>query len=170
MGRQSGISGKPFPPGQRVVSFLHLDATGQPVRTDLLGEEVAGFAAPGPVLCRWERVLRDRPREESEQNRAFLASAEELFLALQEAEPADAPPPEGGAPAAAAAAQARETAAVMRYLLTLLLERRRVLKPVGGRTDRWVHTRTKQEYQVTPVDLTAERVRQVQDRLAVLVG
>ncbi|MGF1485185.1 MAG: hypothetical protein ACFBZ8_12570 [Opitutales bacterium] len=111
--RQSALSGVNFEPGQRIVSLLCAGEDGVPVRADVLTNEEAAFEAPGKVLGRWQRTLKAPAKTEREAEEAEAASAEELFLSLQQS--------------AAQSEQAQRWA----QALAVMLERRRVLRGLG---------------------------------------
>lgn len=159
VGKVSSHGGRPFVPGNRVVSFLFRADDGELDRADVHADEVADFQPPKPPLCRWDHQIKDPTDLEAEARRAALLSAEELFFALHEAES------EASNDENPEVAQDRRT---LLTLLTLLLERKRILKPRGRGGIYW-HPGRKEEFRVSTVELTPELLLAVQDQLAQLV-
>lgn len=113
------------------MSLLCAGEAGEPLRIDLLPEEEPAFEAPGAVLGRWQRTLKPVANTEKEAAEAEAASAEELFLSLQQNE-----------------APTEETRR-WSQALAVLLERRRVLRAVGPEKDgqrTLLHVPSKAEY------------------------
>lgn len=169
------VSAREFTDGQRVVSFLvrapvsaetraargagKAESAGNGIlRCDVLETEVAGFVAPGPVVCRWAQVYKTR-RVQDNPERALKLTAESLFLAL--ADPAN-----------------ERTVENERLLqvLAMMLERKRVLRPKGrigtGAGARLVyeHAKARSRHEVAAAELSPEFFRSIQDQLAALVG
>lgn len=169
------VTARDFSDGQRVVSFLvrapvvaepraargtgKTEPAGEGIlRCDVLETEVAGFVAPGPVVCRWAQIYKTR-RVQDNPERALKLTAESLFLAL--ADPSN-----------------ERTVENERLLqvLAMMLERKRVLRPKGrtgtGAGARLVyeHAKAKTRHEVAAAELSPEFFRSIQDQLAALVG
>lgn len=145
----SQVSGTPFAPGTRRVSFLVLDPENVLVRHDVHPGEAANFAPAGRVLCRWEQTVEELP-EGGESRRAVLAGAEEVWLALA-VNPAARELPAGA------------SAATLFFLLTLLLERKRLVRRQRG--DVYRHAATSTEAEVPPMPVSPEMLQQLAAQL-----
>lgn len=150
------VSGEPFVEGARVASFLVRNAGEEIVRYDVLEPHAANFAPEGYVACRWVHVFKPRRAGEN-PDRELKLTAENLFVAL--ADPSTEPTPEN-------------TRLVQ--FLALMLERKKILKPKGKSSDGsrliYEHAKTKQVFEVSAGELTAEFFVAVQEQLSVLVG
>jgi len=160
LGKQSSISSRPFQPGDWVVSYLCRNEDEELERVDLFADEAEEWEAGGPVLCRWERIVKEKDEEAASQKKQALATAEELFLALcGQAGEEDGNPGEAD----------REEVLTLKYLLALMLERKRLLKGIPGKTGLFVHVPTKQEFKVEAIELDAEKLQKVMVQLQGLV-
>jgi hypothetical protein len=160
LARQSDHSGRPFAPGERVVSFLVRAPTGEIGRIDLGADEAALYQpAPGALLCRWSQLVRTPDTTTAASRRQQLQSAEEMFLSLCAADSAGSDDPPPPLPA---------EAALLRHLLALQLERRRVLRGVGPGL--YLHVRLRQTFPAPAVELTPAALLAVQEQLGVLVS
>jgi hypothetical protein len=150
------VSGQPFREGDRVASFLVRTDAGDIVRYDALESNSASLTPGGFVACSWIQVYKPKPAEEN-ADRALKLTADTLFQTL--ADPSSEQTP--------------ETARLVRFL-ALLLERKRILRPRGktadGSREIYEHSRTRQLYEVTAIDLSPEFFTAVRDQLSVLVG
>lgn len=176
--RKCVVSGEPLAAGERVVSFLYRDDTGEVQRADAKAAAAEQFQAPRGVICWWMHKVR-APDEEGANRRQAMQSAEELFLALYPGQPEEAAPaddPHSEAEAAEEVPQLEideEGRAALRYLLALLLERKRVLKPLSGVAARgethYRHPKLERTFVVAHVDLTPEQVSRILDPLQLVV-
>lgn len=152
----SCVSRRPFAEGDRIVSLLVRDRTGDFVRHDLHAGEEGEFGLEGVVLCRWVHFFKPKPREENPE-RTLKLTAENLFLTL--ADPANEPDPAN---------------TPLLQFLALMLERKRVIRLRGrsadGACNRFEHMRTHQMYEIPAGDLSPAFFAQVQGQLGVLVG
>jgi hypothetical protein len=150
------VSGQPFREGDRVASFLVRTDTGEIARYDALESSSASFAPAGFVACSWIQVYKPKPLEEN-ADKALKLTADTLFQTL--ADPSSEVTP--------------ATERLVRFL-ALLLERKRILRPRGktadGSKEIYEHSRTKQLYEVTAIDLSPEFFTAVREQLSVLVG
>ncbi|MDR2430375.1 MAG: hypothetical protein LBD14_05770 [Puniceicoccales bacterium] len=150
------MSGESFKTGDRVVCVVY-KPEGLPIdRVDVLAEHFARHALAGVELGRWVREVKERAEEEREARLQLLATREEFFLSLY----ADAEDPSG-------------EKAVLKQLLALLLERKRVLRALGrpsGGVQRYLHVRTREEFDVPAGELVPEEVARVQSALEMLVA
>lgn len=149
-------SGREFAEGDRVISYLVREDTGEIGRHDVLASEDATYAKPSFVFCSW--TVNYKPRRTDENpGRALKLTAENLFVTLgdptTEPNPANTP---------------------LLQFLTLLLERKRVLRPRGlspdGERQIYEHARTHQLYEVPVGKLDAEFFVKIQGQLDLLVG
>ena len=151
----SGVSGKPFAPGDRVWSYLYRSPEGPIERIDIHEEEAEQLALPGPVICKWGQRIKAKETSEAEERRAALQSADEVFLSLFE-EPA-------GEEAGEAIGKTRDR---LKFFLALQLERKRILKPLGKR--RFRHMPTKREVTVPELAITPELIADFQEEIALM--
>lgn len=165
IGRHSTVSGQAFEPGQKAISWLFLGADGGLLRADALEAEEPAVQIDGTLLCKWRRIVRE-PGENATARRQALLTAEDLFLALHPGEPGDGDEVETMGPEMAGDS---ETTAALKHLLALMLERKRILKPLAGQPDRYLHPRSRRVFTVEPVDLTAGIVIRLEERLAFLL-
>lgn len=155
--RKSSLSGEAFEPGDRVVSLIYQDPiAGELGRADLLPDQVDAFELPGEVMGRWVRVVKS-PDEDSVSARETMASAEDFFLSLYESEQAEG----------------KETSDMLKHLLALMLERKRVLRALGERQtsgeQNYLHVKTKREFKVPIVDLSAELMLKIEDTIGDII-
>lgn len=151
--RRSALSGTLFSPGDRVICLIYMDTdAGELGRADVLEAEAAEFELPGKALGRWARTVRN-PDEAGAQARETMASAEDFFLSLFENAPGET---------------TVETD-VVKHLLALMLERKRVLRVLGRRQregrQHYLHVKSKQEYSVPLVELSAELMNKIEETL-----
>ena len=149
-------SGRAFAEGDRVVSHLVREASGEIGRHDLLASEEAAYAKPSFVFCSWTVSYKPRRADEN-PGRALKLTAENLFVTLGDptAEPNPANTP-------------------LLQFLALLLERKRLLRPRGrtadGERQIYEHTRTHQLYEIPEGKLDAAFFAQLQGQLDLLMG
>ncbi len=157
LARKSSASEVPFEPGDRVVCFLIKSSEGAFVRADVRADESEAYAPEGQVLGRWTREVNDSEDEEKASARQSLQSSEELFLSLfDESLPEDA----------------RHERDSLKQVLALMLERKRVLRSLGRPVEgiqQYLHVRSKKEYAVPLVELSAAELVAVHDQLAQVV-
>lgn len=161
------VSGREFQEGDRVVSYLVREATGEVARRDLLAAEdqpsPGSGAASGPrwmppafVYCRWVVAFKNRKANENPALTLRL-TAENLFLTL--ADPASDPSPAN---------------TPLLQFLALMLERKKLLKPRGhtedGARQIFEHMPSHQLYEVPVGELDVEFFQKIQEHLHVLVG
>jgi hypothetical protein len=149
------VSGQPFVPGDRVVSFLARDGSaGLVARYDVLEARAGGFVPDGILACRWVQVHRPKAKEENPE-RALKLTAEGLFMTL--ADPSTEP--------------TQETTRLVQFL-AILLERKKLIRPRGrnldGTKEVYEHGRTKQIYEVPVGEVTPEFFLAVQGQLGAL--
>ncbi len=153
---QCAVTGTAFQEGDRVVSFLGQDATGNVARWDMLATAEAQFQAPEHEICRWVHVFKPREKEENHERNLKLG-AESLFTTLCDP-----------------AVELSEANVPLVQFLVLMLERKKLLRPKGLTADRarriYEHAKTKQLYEVPVGELTPEFFVKVQQQLGVLVG
>jgi len=153
--RQSQITGSPFEVGQRIISYIYKDDSGEILRDDIHADDVNEYNSPGILLGWWEQVVKNYDNE-AEARRQIINSSEELFLSLFEEEKVET--------------RERE---VIKFLLALMLERKKILKPLiktpVDAVQRYLHNRTNREYEVPIIDLTAESVQEVMGQLKEVV-
>lgn len=149
-------SGREFAEGDRVVSHLVREATGEIGRHDVLASEDAGYAKPSFVFCSWTVSFKPRRTDEN-PGRTLKLTAENLFVTL--GDPAAEPNPAN---------------TPLLQFLALLLERKRLLRPRGltpdGERQIYEHMRSHQLYEVLVGTLDAEFFIKIQGQLDLLVG
>jgi hypothetical protein len=149
-------SGRAFAEGDRVVSYLVREATGEAGRHDVLASEDAAYAKPAFVFCSWTVEFKARRAEEN-PGRTLKLTAESLFVTLADpiAEPNEANTP-------------------MLQFLALLLERKKILRPRGitpdGTRQLFEHAKTHQIYEVPVGTLDEAFFVKIQSQLDLLVG
>lgn len=153
---ESGLSGEGFKPGDFVRSYLYRSDEGLIERIDVLETEREQLSLGGGVICSWSQQIKDKGISEAEQRRADLQSADEIFLSLFE------DPPEGEETEDSITA-ARER---LKFFLGLQLERKRVLKPLGGR--RYRHMPSKRELKIPELDITPELIADFQQEISMM--
>ncbi len=153
--RQSQITGSPFEVGQRIISYIYKDDSGEIHRDDIHADDTNEYNPPGILLGWWEQVVKNYDNE-AEARRQAINSSEELFLSLYEEE----------------GIETRERE-VIKFLLALMLERKKILKPLiktpADAVQKYLHNRTNREYKVPIIDLTAESVQEVMGQLKEVV-
>ncbi len=137
----SALSGAEFVPGDLAWSYLYRSPEGILERVDILDGEQEQLELEGPVVCRWSHRIKDRETSEAEEKRAALQSADEVFLSLFEETGEEDP----------AAAESRER---LKFFLALQLQRKRILRPLGGR--RFKHMPSGRELTVPDLEITPE--------------
>jgi hypothetical protein len=151
---ESAISRETFAPGDSVWSYLYRSAEGLIERMDILESEKEELDLQGQVICKWSQRIKEKGITEAEERRAALQSADEVFLSLFEEDPEGEEPGE-------AVLKARER---LKFFLALQLERKRVLKPLGGR--RFRHMPTKRELKVPDLEITPELIAEFQEEIS----
>ncbi len=155
---ESGLSGEAFVPGDSVWSYLFRSAEGLIERIDILDAEKDELELEGPVICKWGQKIKEKEISEAEERRAALQSADEVFLSLFEEDPE-------GEEIEESVLRARER---LKFFLALQLERKRVLKPLGGR--RYRHMPTKRELKVPELEITPELIIEFQEEISLMGG
>ena len=84
--RTCAVSGQELRVGDIVTCIVHKPTGGLIDRTDVLKDHAAAFQAPGLLLGKWTREVKERGEEEQAQRAQLLASREEFFLSLYENE------------------------------------------------------------------------------------
>ncbi|MDR1817148.1 MAG: hypothetical protein LBR07_03010 [Puniceicoccales bacterium] len=156
LSRRCAVSGEPLKTGDRVVCVIFKPQGAEVERADMLAANADTYTPAGIELGRWTREVKDHAEEEREARLRQLATREEFFLSLY----ADGADPTGDK-------------AVLKQLLALILERKRILRPLGapaGGEQRYLHVRTRDEYQVPVADFTPEQIAAVEPVLGMLVG
>jgi len=154
--KTSRASGREFAEGDRVVSHLVREASGEVARHDVLASEDATYAKPGFVFCSWTVDYKTRRAGEN-PGLALKLTAENLFVTL--GDPAAEPNPAN---------------TPLLQFLALLLERKRLLRPRGftadGERQVYEHARTHQLYEIPVGRLDEGLFRKIQGQLDLLVG
>jgi hypothetical protein len=156
LSRHCAVSDQPLRTGDRVVSIVFKRQGADIERADVLETNLEKFVLPGLELGRWAREVKDRADEEREARIQLLATREEFFLSLFNS-PED---PSGDK-------------AVLKQLTALILERKRILRSLGAPANdiqRYLHVRTRDEYDVPMGELQPAQVAAVQNALEVLVA
>jgi hypothetical protein len=149
-------SGREFAEGDRVVSHLVREATGEVGRHDVLASEDAAYVKPAFVFCSWTVSYKPRRHDEN-PGRTLKLTAENLFVTL--GDPAAEPNPAN---------------TPLLQFLALLLERKRLIRPRGltpdGERQIYEHARSHQLYEIPVGKLDAEFFIRIQGQLDLLVG
>jgi hypothetical protein len=149
-------SGREFVEGDRVVSYLVREVTGEVGRHDVLASEDAAYVKPSFVFCSWTVSYKPR-RSDENPGRTLKLTAENLFVTL--GDPAAEPNPEN---------------TPLLQFLALLLERKRLIRPRGltsdGERQVYEHMRSHQLYEIPVGTLDAEFFIRIQSQLDLLVG
>ena len=153
---QCFVSSRAFTEGDRVVSYLVREASGEVARRDLLEAEDGKFMPPAFVYCRWVVEFKQRKADEN-ADRTLKLTAENLFLTL--ADPANEP-------------NAANTPLLQ--FLALMLERKKLIKARGFTEDGvrqiFEHMKSHQLYEIPVGTLDDTFFRNIQEHLGVLVG
>jgi hypothetical protein len=148
--------GRAFAEGDRVVSRLVREPSGEIARHDVLASEDANYTKPAFVFCTWTIAFKAKRAEEN-AGRTLKLTAENLFVTL--ADPL-AEPDEMNTP--------------MLQFLALLLERKKILRPRGLSADKqrqvFEHAKTHQMYEVPVGTLDEAFFVRIQGQLDLLVG
>jgi gamma-glutamylcyclotransferase (GGCT)/AIG2-like uncharacterized protein YtfP len=155
---ESGLTGEVFNPGDNVWSYLYRSDEGLIERIDILESEKDQLQLDGPVICKWGQRVKDKGLSEAEERRAALQSADEVFLSLFEEDPE-------GEEIEESVLRARGR---LKFFLALQLERKRVLKPLGGR--RFRHMPSKRELTVPELEITPELLVEFQEEISLMGG
>lgn len=153
--RRSAVSDAPFEVGNRIVSYL-LQQQDQLQRVDVLHSESANYEPAAPLLCRWSWEVKERADEEKAAALSQLMQADELFLALVDAEPAADEP-----------ASVTEERAALLHLLCLMLQRKRRVKPTAE-TGMFIHVASGREVPVPPVRMTPKLLAKVAPQIGAI--
>lgn len=156
--KTSTLHGEPFVEGESVVCFLYRNSEGELERADLHEAEVPEWQSPGSILCRWRHRVRPRAEGEAEARRQSLASAEELFLALVEAEKGGGDPETGSDEAPGVGDEDVSKRRLLLNLLALQLERKRVLKAVRGQPGHFLYGSEKRPVSIPLVELDPREI------------
>lgn len=154
--RRCAVSDEPLKVGDRVICVIYKPEGAPLERADMLEAHFEKFQPAGIELGRWTREVKDRAEEEREARLQLLATREEFFLSLF----ADDTDPTG-------------EKAVLKQLLALLLERKRILRALGkpaGNIQRYLHVRTRDEFDVPTDEFQPEQIAQIQPALEALVA
>ncbi|MDR0536410.1 MAG: hypothetical protein LBG65_08720 [Puniceicoccales bacterium] len=156
LSRRCAVTDEPLKVGDHVVCLIYKPQGADIERLDMLEANLSKLEPRGIELGRWTREVKERTDEEREARVQMLATREEFFLSLYNS-PED---PTGDK-------------AVLKQLLALMLERKRILRPLGravGGVQRYVHSRTKEGYDVPAGEIDPARVAAVQETLELFVG
>jgi len=149
-------SGRAFAEGDRVISYLVREVTGEIGRHDLLASEDATYAKPSFVFCNWTVSYKPK-RSDENPGRALKLTAENLFVTL--GDPTAEPNPSN---------------TPLLQFLALLLERKRLLRPRGRTADGerriYEHARSHQLYEIPEGTLDAAFFAKLQSQLDLLMG
>jgi hypothetical protein len=152
---KSAVSGESFLPGEKVHCYLYKDEQGEWQRTDIRESEMDAYQCPSEILGKWTREVKEHDDSNREMQQQMLQSSEELFFSLF-----DNPD------------SMSDDVDVMKHLLALLLERKRIVKAISKREGafiRYVHTKTKREFDVPNRDFDPEALMAIQTQLEHLV-
>jgi len=154
--RTCRASGREFVEGDRVVSHLVREVTGEIARHDVLASKGAAYVKPAFVFCSWTVSYKPKRADEN-PGRTLKLTAENLFVTL--GDPAAEPNPAN---------------TPLLQFLALMLERKRLLRPRGLTTDGerriYEHARTHQLYEIPVGNLDAAFFVNIQGQLDLLVG
>jgi len=156
------VSNRDFAEGDRVVSYLVREATGETARRDLLESEDGRFMPPAFIYCRWLTAAY-KPRRDDNTDLNLKLTAENLFLTL--------------ATPSGLESQGDQPSSIntpLLQFLALMLERKKLIKLRGltedGARQIYEHMPSHQLYEVPVGDLNVEFFQKIQEHLGVLVG
>ena len=156
LGKNCRVTGRAFEEGDRVMSFLVREPSGEVARHDLLADEVAGYEKPAFVFCSWTVAYKAK-RSDENPDRTMKLTAENLFVTL--ADPT---------------AEPNEENVPLLQFLALMLERKKVLKPRGLNADKtkqvYEHAKSKITFEVPVGVLDEAFFVKIQGQLDLLVG
>jgi len=156
LGKNCRVTGREFVEGERVISFLVREESGEIARHDVLATEVERYERPAFVFCTWAVAYKAKRAEEN-PDRAMKLTAENLFVTLADplAEPND------------------ENTPLLQFL-ALMLERKKVLKPRGLNADKtkqvYEHAKTRLTYEIPAGVLDEAFFVKIQGQLDLRVG
>jgi hypothetical protein len=149
-------TGRAFAEGDRVVSRLVREPSGEVARHDVLASEEGAYTKPAFVFCTWAIAFKARRAEEN-AGRTLKLTAENLFVTLAD--------PLG---------ESDEMNTPMLQFLALLLERKKILRPRGltpdGQRQVFEHAKSHQRYEVPVGTLDEAFFVKIQGQLDLLVG
>jgi len=160
----SHLSDHVFTTDDEVTSYLIRTEAGELDRIDVLVDEASGWNPEGVVLCRWTHPIKEVDETDAAAKRLATQSAEELFLALLDANNADEATEDD-----TVAKQAEEDRAVLLSLLALMLERKRVIRARPGRTGLYWHVKLKKELKVPKEMITPEQLMRIEAELGSII-
>ncbi len=154
---KSTLSGEPFQTGEVILCFLYKDENGEFQRADIKPSEANTFRPSGEILGRWTHEVRRDLENTQLLNQQLLQTSEELFMSLYNE---------------AYATEDSSDRQLLKHFLALMLERKRILKPLGSRTEpiqKYFHSKTKQEFDVPVLEIVPEKLVWLQSQLGQLV-
>lgn len=154
LGARSSESNLPFQEGDEVLCLLLLDEGGQWRRADILAAEWEGFSDKEKLIGRWHRSFS--PNKDAAAKKQKLLDAEEFFLSLF---------------AVSSEQPSGETMDALKQILGLFLERKRILKRLPNSENpiiKYLHSNSKEVFEVVPQSLSPEWIQQLPDFLEFL--
>lgn len=156
-GKKSSVSGNPFNDGDTVHCFLIRDRKGNLSRKDLLRDDLEQLPHGDRILGRWTRTFKSDP-DVRQENLNHQKTLEELFFSFYEAKNA----------------VGSEESDTLKQIVSLMLERKRILRRAGTPADRtslrYLHVKSKVEFEVPNRDITPNVIMRVQDNLNALIA
>jgi hypothetical protein len=148
--RICAATGRAFEADDVICSYL-VDEGGAYNRVDVLEKAAATFAVKGKTICRWKWTLKPRDNREKKEEKRATDETEAMFLAICGETDAGNDDPE------------RIT---LKYLLALALQRKRILKPVAGKSGKYIHAGSGAIYEaLPPQNLSAEILKKAAEKL-----
>lgn len=155
-GKKSSVSGNPFNDGDTIHCFLTRDREGNLSRQDLLGDGSEQLPHEDRILGRWTRTFKSEP-DVRQENLNYRKTLEELFFSFFEATDA----------------AGSEEFDALKQIVSLMLERKRILRRAGtpstGESLRYLHVKSKLEFEVPNRDITPNVIMRVQENLNALI-
>lgn len=156
-GKKSSVSGNPFNDGDTVHCFLIRDRKGNLSRKDLLRDDLEQLPHGDRILGRWTRTFKSDP-DVRQENLNHQKTLEELFFSFYEAKNA----------------VGSEESDTLKQIVSLMLERKRILRragtPAADKSLRYLHVKSKVEFEVPKRDITPNVIMRVQDNLNALIA
>ncbi len=155
-GKKSSVSGNPFNDGDTIHCFLTQDREGNLSRQDLLGDGLDQLPQETRIIGRWTRTYKSEP-DVRQENLNYQKTLEELFFSFFEATDA----------------AGSEESDALKQIVSLMLERKRILRRAASSASdtslRYLHVKSKVEFEVPNRDITPNVIMRVQENLNALI-
>ncbi len=155
-GKKSSVSGNPFNDGDTIHCFLTQDREGNLSRQDLLGDGLDQLPQETRIIGRWTRTYKSEP-DVRQENLNYQKTLEELFFSFFKATDA----------------AGSEESDALKQIVSLMLERKRILRraarPAADTSLRYLHVKSKVEFEVPNRDITPNVIMRFQENLNALI-